>query len=193
MARDRGFVFRAAMTREQLRAEAGVLAGEAANAADGQMPRRRRVRRAGYRQPGYPTAEQVWTAAETTRIKPATLRAVLRWKREFRGRLRTTEAIAVLLDRLGAVYSRPVTVRFRAGTSDHYDLPTRTIYLNAARLSVITALHEFAHHLRGISEMKACAWSVAVFARTFPASYGRARFEGHLLRVPRRRRQETNR
>jgi hypothetical protein len=147
-----------------------------------------RVRRAGYHQPGYPTAEQVWTAAETTRIKPATLRAVLRWKREFRGRLRTTEAIAVLLDRLGTVYGRPVTVRFRAGMSDHYD--SRTIYLNAAQLSVITALHEFAHHLRGDSELKACAWSVAVFAQTFPASYARARFVGHQLRAPRRR-QET--
>lgn len=65
-------------------------------------------------------------------------------------------------------------------------IPDLKIIILRGRLSVVTYLHEFAHHLFGPDERMACRWSINLFRRCFPRSFGRCRFEGHVLRrVPR--------
>jgi hypothetical protein len=59
---------------------------------------------------------------------------------------------------------------------------TRTILL-AGRLSVVTYLHEFGHAL-GKDERQTCIWSINLFRRCFPRSYGRCRHRGHVLEAP---------
>lgn len=133
----------------------------------------------------YPTTAQLVAALATTRIRPSTLRVVRAWKREFRGRRRTPASVAELLERLAVAYGRPVIIRFRRGAADCYQPATHTITLNASHVSIVTALHEFAHHLYGRSELTACRWSVAIFQQTFPRTFARATFDGHMLRVRR--------
>ena len=50
------------------------------------------------------------------------------------------------------------------------------------KLSVVTYLHEFAHHLYGHDERIACRWSVNLFRRCFPKSWEKLCFEGHMAR-----------
>lgn len=67
------------------------------------------------------------------------------------------------------------------GTSVHsfYRRKDDTIVM-LGRLSVVTYLHLFAHALecRGIEVVK---WSINLFKRRFPISFGRCRMVGHLL------------
>jgi hypothetical protein len=129
----------------------------------------------------YPTADEVLAAPELT-YRPEVVRFVFAWKREWQGRRRTPDAIGALLRGLADVYQTPVDVTFMSGASDSADLRGH-ITLNADHLSVITALHEFAHHRFGASEMKACRWSVQLFRKTFPRTFARGRFVGHVFVV----------
>lgn len=61
------------------------------------------------------------------------------------------------------------------------------------RLSVVSFLHEFAHHLDrcrrgrtggGGGERFACRWSINMFRRCFPRSFARCIPDGHTLRRP---------
>lgn len=70
-----------------------------------------------------------------------------------------------------------------AGGGGKYLPLSRTLVLGG-RISVITALHEFAHH-RGMGERAACRWSINLFKRVFPNEFARCRHEGHMLRAPR--------
>jgi len=51
------------------------------------------------------------------------------------------------------------------------------------RLSIITLLHEFAHHIKGCSERVCIKWSVNLFDRAYPGRVGRLNPHNHLLRV----------
>lgn len=61
-------------------------------------------------------------------------------------------------------------------------IPAANAIVLRGRLSVVTYLHEFAH-ARGMRERQACRWSINVFRRCFPLSWGRARFDGHMIRA----------
>lgn len=67
----------------------------------------------------------------------------------------------------------------RTSVNSFYRKRDNTIVL-IGRLSVVTYLHLFAHAIdcRGEQVVK---WSVNLFKRRFPISFGRCRFVGHLL------------
>lgn len=65
--------------------------------------------------------------------------------------------------------------------TSYYQHLTKTIVLKD--LSIITALHEFRHHL-GYGEIDACRFSVQLFQQTFPRSYAKLVWEGHMLKKP---------
>ncbi len=54
-------------------------------------------------------------------------------------------------------------------------IPSENTIIIHGRLSVITFLHEWGHVLRGSSEQEACRWSLNLFRRCFPRSWGRLR------------------
>jgi len=59
-----------------------------------------------------------------------------------------------------------------------------TVVLRGPRISVVTALHEFGHHL-GLDEHGACAYSLQLFRQCFPKSFARCVPDGHMLRARR--------
>lgn len=127
----------------------------------------------------YPTKQQI--LARPVRHRAATVATVRQWKRDFSGKRRTRRARRALLHRLAQQYGRPLTVEFARTFGDHYDPARQTIVLDPDRGSLVTTLHEFAHHLFGRSELTACRWSIWLFRQAFQRSYDRCTFRGHLL------------
>lgn len=124
------------------------------------------------------------------KFRPAVLRAVRTFRRAKPWRGTQQERIikfAHLHQQLCQIYRLPVELRFSIGAAEsdsghsHYSPAARQIVLSG-RLSVITYLHEFAHARFGRSERKAVTWSLNLFRRTFPRSFARLQFEGHVAR-----------
>jgi hypothetical protein len=126
----------------------------------------------------HPTARKI--LARPIRLKPAAVRALRQWKASHKGRLRSVDALDALLQTLAGIYRKPVNVAF-GGVSCYWH-GSRLIMLDRRRLSITTALHEFAHHAFGGSELKACRWSIALFGRAFPRSLRACEIKGHYLR-----------
>ena len=133
----------------------------------------------------YPTKKQI--LAQLPTIKESTLKIVLAWKDGLWSQLKTKEepdkleALQALLLTLAASYDKPlIGVHVTNRDSSHYKPEKKTIHLKNPQ-SIISALHELAHHLYGSSELKACKWSIALFKRTFPISYSQLEWQGHML------------
>ncbi|HLL87691.1 MAG TPA: hypothetical protein VK324_00145 [Tepidisphaeraceae bacterium] len=60
-------------------------------------------------------------------------------------------------------------------------IPAMNTIVLRGRMSVVTYLHEFAH-ARGRNEREAARWSINLFRRCFPKSWGHVRFDGHMIR-----------
>lgn len=95
-----------------------------------------------------------------------------------------THKFRTLHTRLCEIYSLTTQLQIAGGDEptsiySHYQRKRDTIVLQG-RLSVVTYLHLFAYALdcRGVEVVK---WSVNLFKRRFPISFGRCRFVGHLL------------
>jgi hypothetical protein len=133
----------------------------------------------------YPTQEEIM--AEEQKHKKEVLLRVFYWKKEIwknakeENMLIRFAAIKTLLEILATIYDKPVNVVFiPESQSFSYNLKTATITVNQT-LSVISALHEFAHHVFGPSELKACRWSIWLFKKTFPNAFANLEWNGHLL------------
>jgi len=87
--------------------------------------------------------------------------------------------LAAYVTTLGMLYDKQVGITFDEKTKSHYNPKTKMI--NIQNLSIITTMHEFAHHILGSSEKKACIWSVWLFKRTFPRSYKKLKWNKHML------------
>jgi len=135
----------------------------------------------------YPTEEEIMAGPMPTH-KPAVLSLVKEWKREVWKPVKTGspeqrfEAIKTLLSRIAVEhYQRPVEVVYSPGLlSSCYSPQLNRIALNES-LSIVTALHELAHHLFGPDEKKACRWSVHLFKKAFPKAFEKLEFRGHML------------
>jgi hypothetical protein len=134
----------------------------------------------------YPTAEQIMAEPMPLHRKDV-VRFVFDWKRAWTGRRRTREGLTALASGIASIYGKSVDVRFTDGLASLGTAsPDGAITLDAGRGSVVTTLHELAHVLfpsedRAAAELKACRWSVWLFKKTFPATFARCRFEGHVL------------
>ena len=61
----------------------------------------------------------------------------------------------------------------------HYNI--ETIEIDPKKPSIISILHEFAHHLHGPNEQTACAWSITLFKKCFPKSFAKLKWQDNLL------------
>jgi hypothetical protein len=133
----------------------------------------------------YPTKE---TIMETPQLhKPTVIRAVRDWKRTMWYPVRQEgpgpkfEALSSLAQNIAQLYQKPVNVEYAPELpSCMYRPMTHTIYINAS-LSIISTLHELAHHLFGADETKACRWSIWLFKKTFKKSFDTLEWQGHML------------
>jgi hypothetical protein len=124
------------------------------------------------------------------RFPPATLKAVrafaasMPWRGTFKER---QSKFRLLHADLCRVYNVTPTLNIEGdGSGDsggsHFQ-PGANVVMLTGRLSVITYLHEFGHVLKGHDEFAACRWSLRLFRRCFPKSWGRLRWEGHVGRA----------
>jgi len=133
----------------------------------------------------YPDKETI--LAEEQKHKPEIIKAVRQWKREtWKEVKRGTDeekfnALSGLCHKMAEIYRKPLSVIFSPeAPSCSYSPVNHTISINSS-LSIISAMHEFAHHIFGADETKACKWSVWLFKKTFPKAYEQLEWQGHLL------------
>ena len=124
------------------------------------------------------------------KFPPDTLRAVKAFARSkpWRGTLEERQSkFRQLHADLCRVYSVTPMLQIQGdGTGDSGGScfqPGANVITLPGRLSVITFLHEWGHVLKGHSEFEACRWSLRLFQRCFPRSWGRLRWEGHVGRA----------
>ena len=137
----------------------------------------------------YPTEQDILNAP--VEFRKETIEAVHAWKStNYKGwKGKDTEqkknAIGSLIRDLAIVYKDKIPIPYIKESEfsrceKHAD-GMSTIYLDPTKISIVTAMHEFAHHLYGESEFKACRWSVWLFKTCFPLEYKTLYFRGHLL------------
>jgi hypothetical protein len=127
------------------------------------------------------------------KFPPDTLRAVKAFARSkpWRGTIEERQAKFRQLhaDLCLAYNVNPTLIIKGDGTGDSggsYFNPRTNVITLTGRLSVITFLHEWGHVLKGHDEFEACRWSLRLFQRCFPKSWGRLRWEGHVGRAANR-------
>lgn len=135
----------------------------------------------------YPTKEEILAYKYTPDKR--TVRILEDWKKESWKEAKDKDirfkrmSLARLIEELNLSYDNVETAHV-----DVTDLPTcfykpdtRTIYLDNSG-SIISALHEYGHHLFGGEELMACVFSVNLFKEVFPKAYAKLRWEGHMLK-----------
>ena len=137
--------------------------------------------------PLYPTREKIIN--NPLIHKKEAVKTVKKWKekvwkpiRKSDNRQKKFEALEILAKKLGKTYNNPigsVTYNENAPTCS-YNPITKTIAINGS-LSIISTLHEFAHHLHGHSELKACRWSIYMFKSVFPEAFKKLKWKRHML------------
>lgn len=133
----------------------------------------------------YPTKEEI--LEREVKFKEGVILLVegwknLNWKEAKKKNPRDKfNSIKTLLDSLAVHYEKPVRVEFTPELQSCCYIPAaNTIAINHT-CSIISALHEFAHHLFGTSERKACRWSVWLFKKTFTKAFEKLEWNGHML------------
>lgn len=133
----------------------------------------------------YPTKEEI--LAKETKHKKQVILAVKKWKSEHwlkvdkSNQQAVFQALKKLIKELSKIYKKKVDIIYNKSLDSLCYIPSeRTIVLNE-NLSIITALHEFAHHIFGSDETKACCWSVHLFQKTFPKAFEQLIWDGHML------------
>lgn len=138
----------------------------------------------------YPTKKEIFQFAKTLKINPIIIKNTIKWKKKFiiqwnkttpnKKTHHLTELIYDIIIPLLQTYkttlpSTKIHYRYK------YNQSTETIYLDKKNPSIISTLHELAHHLYGPDELMACTWSTQLFKQCFPSFYKKLTWEKHLL------------
>lgn len=134
----------------------------------------------------YPTKEQI--LEKETKYRSGTKKILSEWKETIWKKARKSEepmerydALKQLIEVLGTRYEKPCLIKYEENIPSCYYSPIfKTIFINKT-MSVISTLHEFAHHLYGPDELKACRWSVHLFKQVFEKSFKHLIWREHML------------
>lgn len=136
----------------------------------------------------YPTKDEILAEpliSEETNFPESALEIAYKYKKIWLTAKRNNDNLHFVLfgflRELANAYQKP---ELRIGVSTHYFYvePENFIGLGP-KPSIISALHEFGHHLYGSSELKACRFSVHLFRTVWPKAYERLRWDGHMLKA----------
>ncbi len=135
--------------------------------------------------PQYPTSQEIMEKPIKHRLEA--IEAIRGWKITdypgWKDKATGEKLLALyrLITSLSIVYNKPVCVT--NGHEYHYSPLSSTIILDSRNPSIISTLHEFAHHIKGPSESKACKWSVWLFKKVFPKAFAKLEFipNSHML------------
>jgi hypothetical protein len=131
----------------------------------------------------YPTKEEIM--ATPYQHSPELIKIVKRWKQQDYKKLSTKDKIIwlkVLLYRISIAFNR--TFYVKDSYRYCYNPNTRTIFLDKNNPSILSTLHEYAHHLLGADELEACRYSVWLFKECFPQAFQKLEWKGHMLVKP---------
>lgn len=135
----------------------------------------------------YPTKEEILAYKYTPDKR--TVRILEDWKKESWKEAKDKDirfkrmSLARLIEELNLSYDNVEAAHVDVTNlpTCFYEPDTRTIYLDNSG-SIISALHEYGHHLFGGEELMACVFSVNLFKETFPKAYAKLKWEGHMLK-----------
>jgi len=131
----------------------------------------------------YPTPDQI--IANKIPIEPEIITMTKNWKEYTwkNAKINTQHkpfALQSLCLMIIAYKKTKGKVKYISEAEYSYNPTTQTIILNKQN-SIISTLHELAHHLYGPNEYNACRWSIQLFKLTFPRAYSLLKFRGHML------------
>jgi hypothetical protein len=134
----------------------------------------------------YPTKKEI--LENPPKIQPETKDIVIQWKKEFIKKWKLfsnaekIEELNKLINYIETTENAKIPkVIIKQGSYYRYSRKTKTIYHNKNRPSIISTLHELAHHFWGDSELNACKWSIHLFKEAFPSMFKELTWEKHLL------------
>lgn len=119
-------------------------------------------------------------------FQPELIDLVTRWKTGRWNKIKDADIrfkkweFYILIEWLCLFYKKPIA-HLDNGEECYYDPNTQTIYLDNNG-SIISCLHEFAHHLYGENELMACSWSVQLFKQVWPKAFAKLKWDGHMLK-----------
>ena len=130
----------------------------------------------------YPTKKEILAQMKKTQIDTFTTASIYSWKRNFLHNWKqksNEEKISDLNYLLLSLEQNHLQIDTASQYS--YNPTTKTIYHDQNNPSIISSLHELAHHFYGPSELIACAWSILLFKTCFPGLYKKLEWKNHLL------------
>lgn len=135
----------------------------------------------------YPTKKEI--LENPPRLNSETIEKILLWKKGYMSNKWKTLQNEEKIKRLNIlIYWIQIAEntgiqpsKNRTGKEYKYSQRTQTIYHSKTNPSIISSLHELAHHLFGRNELNACRWSVHLFKICFPSSYQKLKWSNHLL------------
>lgn len=137
----------------------------------------------------YPTKEEILNKKHT--VKELDIAILTNWKEHFykknwknADKMTKQILLATMLGMFNQVYKKQVILNeVKTGLYYHYIPNSLTIVIDRMHPSILSTLHEYAHHLLGPSELEACVWSIRLFEKVFPKEFTRLQWKGHMLKL----------
>lgn len=132
----------------------------------------------------YPTKKQILKI--DPKVSKKIIRVVNIWKDTYFTKWskltnnKKADKLNTLILAIALITNKEIPI-IKKGDRYKYNPETKTIYQNPKKPSIISSLHELAHHFYGKSELKACRWSINIFKKCFPKEYKKLEWKGHTL------------
>lgn len=132
----------------------------------------------------YPSKEEIMITPY--QLNPEFVKRLAEWRdNEYKKNWKVSDKdgkgilLARLVNMLNSDSSNQVKVKY--AYQYYYQPETQTIYIDRNNPSILSTLHEHAHHILGASELDACRFSVWLFKECFPEAFQKLKWKGHML------------
>jgi hypothetical protein len=139
----------------------------------------------------YPTKEEIIAASYQLQINPQIIKETKKWKKKYTKnwkknsnstKINLLNLLLLILTEIERQSNKTIhKINFSTGIQYKYNPTHNIIYHNLSKPSIISSLHELAHHFYGPDELKACTWSTYLFITCFPLLYKQLEWDNHLL------------
>lgn len=132
----------------------------------------------------YPTKKEILETNPL--INKKTIQTTLQWKHTFiknwnkKPNSQKITELNILITQINLIYNKQ-DIKIKNYKKYRYNLQNQILYHNSKNPSIISSLHELAHHLYGKSELTACSWSIHLYILCFPLQYKKLIWNNHLL------------
>lgn len=137
----------------------------------------------------YPTKEEILDPKNIPSNQNNDLEIIKAWKKKFykewkkKNNITKFIFIKFLIEKLAEHHKKKCQILPSKNHNNYYVQKEKNIYLDLQNPSILTALHEFGHHIHGESELKACTYSIWNFKEVFPEIYKKMKWHKHMLKL----------